>query len=353
MKKVIYIVIGVAVIALIGYVLTNNKAKNEAETEVVSKKNSTVAVRVTEVKTGTPNTDYIANGTFAPFQEISFPAENSGRVARVLVDEGSTVRIGQTLAVIEGDKLNVDVQNAQAAYQTAQADYQRYENAFKTGGVTRQQVDNAKLNLTNAKARLSQARISFGDATIKSSINGIVNKRNIEPGSVVSPGTVLFEIVNVSKLKLKVTVNEQQVATLKLGSPVQVKASVFPDKEYSGKVTFIAPKADESLNFPIEIEIASNPGNQLKAGMYGSAVFEANGAQKAPVKTIPRNAFVGGVGNNQVFVVKDSTARLTKVVSGRILGEEVEILEGLNEGEVVVTSGQINLQDGTKVSPIK
>jgi membrane fusion protein (multidrug efflux system) len=352
-KALLYIIIAIAAIALVGYILTNNKAKNDAETEVVSKKNTSVVVRVAEVKKGTPNTDYIANGIFAPFQEISFPAENSGRVARVLVDEGSPVRVGQTLAVIEGDKLNVEVQNARAAYQTAQADYQRYENAFKTGGVTKQQVDQAKLNLTNTKARLSQAQLNYGDATIKSSINGIVNKRDIEPGSVVSPGTVLFEIVNVSKLKLKVTVSEQQVATLKLGTPVKVKASVFPDNEYSGKVTFIAPKADESLNFPIEIEIAGNPNNELKAGMYGSVVFDTNNAQQKPVITIPRNAFVGGVGNNQVFVVKDSVARLTKIVSGRILGEEVEVLQGLNEGEIVVTSGQINLQDGTKVSPIK
>jgi len=353
MKKVLYIVIGVAVIALIAYVLTNNKAKNEAETEIVSKKNPAVAVRVAEVKNSVPNQDYIANGNFAPFQELSFPAENSGRVVRVLVDEGSNVRVGQTLAVIKGDQLNIEVQSANAAYQTAQADFQRYENAFKTGGVTKQQVDQARLSLTNAKSRLSQARLSYGDATIKSTINGIVNKRNIEPGSVVAPGTILFELVNVSKLKLKVTVNEQQVATLKTGTPVMVKASVFPENEYKGKVTFIAPKADESLNFPIEIEVESNPNNELKAGMYGSAVFSTNAVKQAPIKTIPRNAFVGGVGNNQVFVVKDSIARLTKIVSGRILGEEVEVLSGLNEGEIVVTSGQINLQDGTKVSPIK
>jgi len=352
-KALIYIVVGIAAIALIGYVLTSNKASNEAETEIVSKKNPAVAVRIAEVKTGTPNQDYLANGTFAPFQELSFPAENSGRVVRVLVDEGSSVRVGQTLAVIKGDQLNIEVQSAQAAYQTAQADFQRYENAFKTGGVTKQQVDQARLSLTNAKSRLSQARLSYGDATIKSTINGIVNKRNIEPGSVVAPGTVLFELVNVSKLKLKVTVNELQVSTLKVGTPVKVKASVFPDKEYSGKVTFIAPKADESLNFPIEIEVASNPGNELKAGMYGSAVFSNNAVQQAAIKTIPRNAFVGGVGANQVFVVRDSVAKLTKIVSGRILGEEVEVLDGLGDGDVVVVSGQINLQDGTKVSPIK
>lgn len=352
MKKLLYIISGVAVIGLGAYILNKNKEKNEAETAVVSQKNTAVAVRTATVKNEVPNTDYVANGTFEPSQQLQFPAENNGRVVRVLVDEGTVVRKGQVLAVIKGDQLNIELQNAQAAYQNALTDNQRYENAFKTGGVTKQQLDQAKLALVNAKARLDQTRIQLGDASIKSSINGIVNKRNIEPGSVVSPGTVLFELVNVSTLKLKVTVTEQQVASLKTGTIVPVTASVFPDKKFTGKVTFIAPKADESLNFPVEIEIANNPGNELKAGMYGSAVFGKGKAEPA-VMTIPRVAFVGGVGNNQVFVVNNDTAKLVKVTSGRIFGEEVEILSGLKEGDTVVTSGQINLQDGTKVSPIK
>jgi len=353
MKKVLYIVIGVAVIGLIAYILTNNKKKNEAETELISKKNATVAVRVATVKNEVPNLDYTTNGTFAPSQELSFPAENSGRVVKVLVDEGDRVRVGQVLAVIKGDQLNIQLQNTKAAYENAKADSQRYENAFKTGGVTKQQLDQAKLSLTNAKAQYDAARINVGDASIKSSINGIVNMRNIEPGSVVAPGTVLFELVNVSTLKLKVNVDEQHVAGLKVGNTIKVKASVYPDKEFSGKITFIAPKADGSLNFPVEIEVTNNPDNELKAGMYGTATFGSNASQKAAIKTIPRTAFVGGVAGNQVFVVKDSTARMVKIVSGRIFGDQVEVLDGLNEGEAVVTSGQINLTDGTKVNTIK
>ncbi len=353
MKKTLtYIIVGVVVIALIAYVLTNNKKKNEAETAIVSERNAAVAVRIDTVKTENVSTAFIANGTFEPSQNLQFAAESAGRVVRVLVDEGSKVRIGQVLAVIEGDKLSVDVQSAQAAYQTAVADNERYENAFKTGGVTRQQVDQAKLALSNAKARLAQARISFGDATIKSSINGIVNKRHIEPGSVVASGTPLFDLVNVSKLKLRVTVNESQIASLKEGSPVKVAASVFPDKEFTGKITFIAPMADSTLNFPVEIEI-NNDGGAIKAGMYGTANFANDGQPMKPLLIIPRNAFVGSVSSNQVFVVKDSMAQLKTIVAGRVFGNKVEVIDGLQSGEIVVTSGQINLTDGTQVTIIK
>ncbi len=352
-KSIIYILAIVAAIVVIALVLTNNKKKNEAEQAVVSEKNATVAVRVDTVAAKAISTEFVSNGNFMPSQELKFSAENAGRVVKVLVDEGSSVRIGQTLAIIKGDKLSVDVASARAAYQNAVADNERYENAFKTGGVTKQQVDKAKLDLATAKARLDQANISFGDATIKSSINGIVNKRMVEPGTVVSPGTELFELVNVSKLKLTVTVDEGQIPSLKLGNPVKVKASVYPDKDFSGKITFIAPKADESLNFPVEIEIANNPNNELKAGMYGTAEFGSSASAKQNIRAISRTSFVGGVNAGQIFVVKDGVAKLKKITPGRILGTNVEVLNGLNDGEIVVTSGQINLTDGAKVSIIK
>ncbi|HRA73486.1 MAG TPA: efflux transporter periplasmic adaptor subunit, partial [Flavobacterium sp.] len=103
----------------------------------------------------------------------------------------------------------------------------------------------------------------------------------------------------------------------------------------------------------IEIEVANNPNNEIKAGMYGTATFGTNTAKQAEVTTIPRTAFVGSVSSNQVFVVNNNVATLKKIVSGRILGDKVEILEGLNDGDVVVTSGQINLSDNTKVSIVK
>lgn len=351
-KTIIYIVAIVAAFVLIGIVLNKNKAKNEAEQEVVSAKNSSIAVRIDTVQARQINQEFVANGIFAPSQELKFSAENSGRVLKVLVDEGDVVRVGQTLAIIKGDKLSVDVTNARAAYDNAQTDLQRYENAFKTGGVTKQQLDQSKLSLANAKARLDQANISYGDANIKATINGIVNKRMVEPGTVVSPGTELFELVNTSKLKLAVTVPEGQIPSLKMGSAVKVKASVYPDKDFSGKISFIAAKADASLNFPIEIEIANNPNNEIKAGMYGTAEFGSKNAS-VPVRAISRTAFVGGVNAGQVFVIKDNKASLRKITPGRILGTQVEVLNGLQDGEIVVTSGQINLTEGAQVSIIK
>ncbi|MBN8782515.1 MAG: efflux RND transporter periplasmic adaptor subunit [Terrimonas ferruginea] len=354
-KTIIRTIITVAVIAIafvaVARVLVNNKKKNAEKTAIVAQSDGAVAVRISVVQQDTLQQDFSANGNFIPVQQLNFSSENAGRITRVLVDEGSRVSKGQLLAVIKADQLNVDVESAQAAYQNAMADKQRYENAFRTGGVTQQQVDQARLALSNAEARLSQARLKVSDTYIKSSINGIVNKRFIEPGAVVSPGTQLFELVDISRLKLQVNVSEAVVAQVKEGDQAKIRVSVFPDKEYTGRISFIAPKADNTLNFPLEIELTSNPEQLVRAGMYGTAIFTAPARNSAIL--IPRSAFVGSVNSNQVFIVKDSVASLRQIVAGRVLGDRVEVLQGLNPGDKVITSGQINLSEGTRISIVK
>lgn len=350
-KIILGICITAGIIALIGMVLTKNKKANEAKTAIVAETNAGIAVKTATAEEQPLELNFTANGKFSPAQEIEFAAETAGRVISVLVNEGDRVRKGQTLAVIKTENLSVEVQTAREAYANAMRDKERYENAYKTGGVTQQQVDQAALNLKNAAARVQQASIKVSDANLRASINGVINKRMIEPGSVLAPGTKLFEIVDVSKLTLDVAVSEAQVSNLKNGDTVLITASVMPDKKFRGKVTFIAPKADESLNFPVKIEVSNNSGSSLKAGMYGSANFVF--PQEAPAILIPRSAFIGSVASNQVFITNNGKAELRRVISGRIIGEKVEIIKGLTSGEEVIVSGQINLVNGSPLTIIK
>ncbi|RRN77887.1 efflux RND transporter periplasmic adaptor subunit, partial [Pseudoxanthomonas sp. SGD-10] len=160
-----------------------------------------------------------------------------------------------------------------------------------------------------------------------------------------------FDIVNVNTLKLRVNVDEKNVAPLRLGQAVDVSASVYPDKSFTGKITFISPVADGSLNFPVEIEVRNTANNELRAGMYGTAKFGVD--KNADLLVIPRTAFVGSVSDNKVFVVKEGKAYETKVSSGRNFGDYIEINSGLQANDVVVISGQLNLVDGTEIEVIK
>jgi len=352
MKKVV--ITGVVIIvALAGimYVLNGHKEKNQEHTEIVGQQNAQINVRTAVADFREVNGQYIANGTFAPNQEVKISAETPGVVTRVLVQEGASVKAGQTLAVIKADQQNVNLANAQAMYNNAQTEVARFKSAYETGGVTKQQLDQVNLQLENAKNNLRSAQITAGDVNVKASFAGIINKKSVEPGSFVNPGMELFEVVNVSTLKLKVNVDEKNVGSLKIGQVIKVDAPTLSSQEFNGKITFIAPKADASLNFPVELEIENTASNDLKAGMFGNAYFGES--QLNNVLTIPRTAFVGSVSSNRVFVHKDGKAVLTNVVSGRTFGEHIEVISGIEKGTEVITSGQINLADGAAVEVIK
>jgi RND family efflux transporter MFP subunit len=354
MKRVIIgIILFIVIIGGIAWILKSNKQKNDAQTALVSQGSGAISVRIAKVKKEAVDMDFSANGNFAPKQELNFLSENAGRVSSIYVDEGDHVKKGQVLARIDAEIINTDKETAQAALDNAIRDEARYVSSFNTGGVTQQQLDQAKLATRNARLRLQSAARKVSDANVKSPINGIVNKRYIEVGAfVTAQGTQMFELVDVSKLKLKVNVNEGQVANLQVGNQVQIKSNVFPADNFSGKITFIAPKADGTLNFPVEIEVDNNHKNTIKAGMYGTAIFKF--PAQAPTITIPRGSFVGSVSSNQIFVLENgNTARIRKVIAGRIINDNVEIIEGLKEGETAIISGQINLVDGSPVAPIK
>ncbi len=351
-KTLIYIVIAAILVGLAAYKISSNKSKQEAEVAEVAKEVDKINVNVVTVQYESINTDYTANGTFLPKAETNLSSEISGKVVSVLVKEGSRVGAGQVVATIKKDAIEVDMSQAQNNLQNAIIDNQRYENAFKTGGVTKQQLDNSRLQLKNAQAAVRAQSVRVNNAAVRAGISGTINKRMVEPGAVVSPGTPMFEIVNINSLKLSVLVDESQVGKIQLGQQVAINVNVLPEDSFSGRITFIAPKSDASLNFPVEIEV-QNRGN-LKAGMYATAIFQTNnGAETQNMLTVPATAFVNGVSSGQIFVAQNGVAKLIKVTPGKVYGDKVQILNGLKNGDQVITSGQINLDNGSKINIIK
>lgn len=350
------IIIGVSItivsIAVIAFVLQSNKKKNQEKIAIVSDTKTEIVVKTTTAKNETLESFNSFNGTFAAYKQLDYSSDVAGRVLSVKVREGELVVAGQELAIIKSDAVSVDLENAQAVFNNAVKDKERFENAYKSGGVTQQQLDQINLALKNAESRLEQIKLRYSDTKIKSTINGYVNKRYVEEGAFVGMGSPLFEIVDISKLNLKISVNEVLITQLKVGDKVEVTASAMPGKTFIGTVRFIAAKADLTMNFPVEIEL-DNRDKTLKAGMYGSAIFKSGNIETTPILTIPRTAFVGSVNSGEVYTIQNGKATLIKVVPGRIFGDKVEIINGLTEGATVITSGQINLFANAPVTVVK
>jgi efflux transporter, RND family, MFP subunit len=350
MKKVLSLTIVIAIIGFMAYKLYSNKQKNANEVAIVAQKEAQVAVRAAKVTEEKVSNLFVANGTFVAEQDLNVSSEVGGQIVKIFVKEGDYVRAGQILANTKADKTNVQLENAKAVLETAKTDLKRFESAFQTGGVTAQQLEQARLQLKNAQANYNSASIVSGDTSVRSKINGIVSSKNIEEGTLVGAGQSLFNIVNIDNLKLKLTVDENQISQLKLGEIVKIKPSAFSET-IEGKVIFIAPKSDGALKFPVEI-LVPNKDKKLKAGMYATAHFDTNNNENS-VLVVPHSAFVGSISQNKIFKIVNGKAEMVIVKSGRNFGDKVEIINGLSVGDEVVTSGQINIDNGTPIKIVE
>lgn len=345
MKKAVNILVVITLLVAIVLVLRMNKKANQQKTDLASTLSLAVPVQIDVVKAESFSTSFISNGTLKPIKELAYVSDVSGRVINILVDKGAWIQKGQLLLSIDDEMLKADHLASEATYKALKTDLERFTNAKEQGGVTAQQLDNLKTQLIAAESRYLISKRRLADANVKSPISGIINERHVEVGAYLNPGTRLFDIIDDSQLKLRCNVTESQVLRLTIGQEVVITSSLFPNESFSGKISFISAKAEQGLSYPVEIMIRNK--NELKAGMYATAHFEAS--TKKTGLLIPRNAVSGSVKSASVFVVQNGTAQHMDVVIGDMVGSRVEITSGLQPGDSIVVAGLINLSDGVKV----
>lgn len=349
MKKriVIIIVIIVLVIGMIWRLASNKKKIDEAGKPKAVNTNIQIPVTVESVALGDVNSQLIKTGNLIPFKEADITAISAGRLTSVNFNLGSHVSEGGVVATVDTRTLELNLEQAKLTKSKADKDFSRYKTLLEGEATTEVTFQDAKLTSQNAANQIELLQKQIADNHIKSPISGQVVSKNKEGGEFVALGTVLGHVVDISRLKVDVSVGEGDVYTVKVGDKVLVTSDVFPGKTITGNVYFISNQGDAAHNYKVEILLTNN-AEALKAGTFVNVDFSRQSAQK--LMTIPRNALVDGVNNPQVYVVENGKAVIRKITLGKELSGRYEVLDGLKAGEQIITGGQINLANGTAVS---
>lgn len=266
------------------------------------------------------------------------------RIKQILVDVGSQVRRGQTLVIL--DKANTD--QLKVRLDLAQIEYERAKNLLEIGSGTQQAVD---LRKTELDALKSQYRNMMENTVLTSPINGVVTARNYDPGDMTG-GSPILTVGQLSPTVIAmINVTENDYSKLKNGMHVDVKFDAFPNESFSGRIKRIHPTIDSrTRTFAVEISIANN-NQRIKPGMF--ARVEINHGTENHV-VVPDRAVVKqqGSGNRYVYVYKDGKVSYNKVELGQRINDSYEIISGVEDGDLVVITGQAQLINGSKVELI-
>jgi HlyD family secretion protein len=307
---------------------------------------------------------------------VSVVPRAAGRLQEISVRLGDPVRRGQRIAKIEDFELQEQVKQQEAALEVARAtirqreadlklaetNAERSRNLFARQLLPKQtlddtearyqaasaQLDLARAQSTQSTARLDELRINLANTTITSPVNGFVAQRHADPGAFVSPNAPVVAVVDIGRVRLVANIVEKDLKRVRTGGDTRVEVDAFPGEVFSGRIARVAPVLDPATRTaPIEIEIP-NPGFRLKPGMYARVSITTDERRDALV--VPSNAVVDLGGQRGVFLAAENDTVLFRPVKvGIEEDQQIEILDGLTEGDRVVTTGAAALRSGDRV----
>ena len=329
--------VAAAVIMTAGCGNTSTKKAEAVEVPVADPTVSVAQVFVREVPQ-----EAVYTSTVQAYVKNNIAPQMAGRITKINVEIGDFVKEGQVLAEIDKAQLL----QAQLQLQNQEVELQRLKTLYEEGGLSQSDYDAIQLQYNVLKTQVDNL---LENTTLRSPINGVVSARNYDVGDMYAMSMPIFTVEQIVPVKLLIGVSETDYSKVKKGDSVTVTADAIPDKTFYGKVNRIYPTVDPATRtFTVEVKI-DNSYRTLRPGMFARATVNFGSNNNV---VIPDVAVVKQQGSGERFVYvlnEDNTVTYKKVVLGRRMGAEYEVLEGLQDGDKIVIGGQIRLKDGVKV----
>ncbi len=340
--KTIFRTIIIASAALLAAACGSNTGKQtEQQAAAVVAEDPTVAV--VEVFTREVPQEAVYTSTVQAYAKNNIAPQMAGRITKINVEIGDFVKEGQILAEIDKAQLL----QAQLQLQNQEVELQRLKSLYEAGGLSQSDYDAIQMQYNVLKTQVENL---IENTTLRSPINGVVTARNYDVGDMYAMSMPIFTVEQIVPVKLLVGISESDYSKVKKGDSVQITADAIPGKTFYGKVNRIYPTVDPATRtFTVEVKVDNNY-KTLRPGMFVRATinFGVNNNVVIPDVAVVKQQ---GSGERFVYVLnEDNTVTYQKVVLGRRMGTEYEVLEGISNGAKVVTGGQIRLKDGIKVT---
>ncbi len=282
-------------------------------------------------------------------KEVFVASEISGKVVQISFKKGERVAKGATLVQLDTSSISADIAAAIADKDLTALNYRKLRSlAKKKAAVSEIQVEQAKLRLDAAKARVNSLETMLQKHTIRAPFSGVLASRDTELGAIASPGARLAKIVSLKPIKVTTGIPETAIADFATGKQARIIFDAYPDTVYTGQITYIAPEVNRVTRvFESEISL---PNSELKIrpAMSAKVTFVKRKIENSIV--VPQTAVLELAEGHAVFVVtKDKVAKIRKIEIKDHANEMALIASGLSGGETLVISGQRGLVDGDMV----
>lgn len=341
------------VISVIGILTFSSYSCNiETQAENMEEVDSTAAIPVemASATRGTISAYYSTTATLEAEDEAMVVAKVQGIVKELNVEEGDFIKAGEVMTRLEDEQLAIETSRAKANMDRLYNEYQRNKELYERELISAEQYENAKFEYESQKAEYDLAQLRLEYSQIKAPISGIVSQRLVKVGNMVNTDQEVFKITDFDPLLAILHVPEHEMAKIKKNQEAVIRVDAIPNETFSGRVLRISPVIDsESGTFKVTVAVHDN-SHQLKPGMFGRVRIVYDTRPNALM--IPKEAVMNEDGANSVYVLSNNLVFRRMIQTGYENGAHIEILEGLVDGDSVVTIGQSSLQDSALVQVV-
>ena len=289
----------------------------------------------------------LANGTVKARESVEITAKVSETVQRVHFDSGDEVAAGATLVTLSGNQQQAALQAAEAAAREAEQQYRRGSELVQQQLIARSQLDTQRATRDAAVARVAQMRADIGDRDIRAPFAGVLGIRQVSPGSLIAPGTVIATLDDISRVHVDFPVPEAQLAQLAIGQALAGTSVAWPGQSFAGAVSSIDARIDPDTRAVMVRGDFPNPERRLRPGMLVQVVLARPQRQAL---LLPEIAIVQVGRDTFVWRVKaDGTVERATVAIGQRRDGKVEIISGIATGDRIVVDGTGKLRPGDAV----
>lgn len=293
----------------------------------------------------------LKNTTLEAERWVEVRARRSGQVVSIHKEEGDPIERGDLIAELDSDDARLQVKQMEVAFLDAKRTFNRAEKIFKSNLMSEEQFEAAKTQQDRADAQLDQAKLNLSYTRITSPITGIVTLRSVEIGNVVTNNQVVFSVADFDPLLARIRVPEKEIGKIAVGQEARISVETETERTFAGRVKMISPVVDpESGTIKVTVEIPDRK-SVLRPGMFAAVHIITETRKRALV--IPKKALVLEGEGNQVFVFErgenGGKAQRKRVEIGFSDSDRLEVVSGLQEGDLVITVGQDGLRPGADV----
>lgn len=287
------------------------------------------------------------SGTVVPVRKALLGAQIQGPIEKLHVDVGDEVSEGDLLVELATEQLT----QAEARYLAVEKDWERMKSLLQKGAITEQVFDQTDAGYQAARATYDMV---LEGTRIRAPFDGVITERFFDEGEVftlmpvATPKPAILELSNVDQVKVLVEVAAKERRLARVGLPAAVTVDAYPRRVFRGTLKRIDPGLDRRSGTSTADIIIENRGGELRPGMFTDV--ELTLSEKEGL-LVTRDAMIRqeGTGSFYAYVVENGTAHRRSLVLGEGFGEQVEVLEGLAAGDIVVTAGRYKLHDGATV----